>query len=443
MTETGRTPLLPMAALALILAGTALGWWLASIYRPTSVEHAADTPSSAADTPTPKERKVLYWYDPMQPQQHFAQPGPSPFMDMELIPKYAEADSETANAGGISVDAAASQSIGLRLAETVRIPLGRQITASGLIGFNERDVAIVQARSGGFVERVWPLAAGDVVKAGQPLAELLVPDWAAAQRELLALRQFGEDSLLPAARERLVLLGMPANMIVQLEKTGRVQSRYTIVAPLSGVVQSLDARAGMTLSQGQTVARVNGLANVWLEVAVPEALAASFRTGDSALINLTAFPGRDFKGRIFEIVPTLNAGSRSARVRIELPNADRLLLPGQSAQVVLADSNPNTGLAVPNEAVIRSGKRNLVMLALAEGRYLPQEVKLGPEIGNLTVISAGLQEGQSVVASGQFLLDSEASLNGITAQTAEPEASPAMPAEDSAMGHHHAADVTP
>lgn len=448
MTSPKKILLTLLASAGLIGSGTGIGWWLALHH---STPPAEQTTASTANTAVSGEqRKVLYWYDPMQPQQHFDQPGPSPFMDMALIPKYADSETtETPASNELRIDPAVSQSLAMRLAEVSRIPLSQTISASALIGFNERDIAIAQTRSGGFVERVWPLAPGDVVKAGQPLAEILVPDWATAQQEFLLLRQAGENELLPAARERLRLLGMPAAMIRQLESSGKIQNHYLVSAPLAGVVQNLAVRNGMTLTQGQTVATINGLATVWLEVAVPEAQTAALQVGNHALVRLTAFPGREFHGRVFDILPTLNPASRSARLRIELANPKLELRPGQSAQVTLHTAAVQSAVAVPSAAVIRSGKRNLVMLADGAGRFTPQAVELGQEIGNQTVITAGLRAGQQVVVSGQFLLDSEASLNGMDIQPIKTETMPTMsmpehaghsmpPAADDAHQHHMA-----
>ena len=250
--------------------------------------------NAGQDEPAPADhqRKVLYWYDPMSPQQHFDQPGKSPFMDMPLLAKYADtvesASEETRS--GLSINPAVSQNIGVRLTTVSRIPLSRHIEATGLIAFNDRDAAVVQTRSGGFVERVWPLAAGDIVKAGQPLAELLVPEWAVAQQELLALRGFADEALLVAARERLHLLGMPESLIRQLERTGATQSRYTITAPIAGAIQTVEVRNGMTLMSGQTLVTINGLSSVWLDVAVPEAQADAVQIGIGPRYGSAHFP---------------------------------------------------------------------------------------------------------------------------------------------------------
>jgi len=382
-------------------------------------------PSDLAGAPTtvaPTEKKVLYWYDPMVPQQHFDKPGKSPFMDMELVPKYADegaaSGAENGTDIGVRIDPAALQNLGVRLATVERIPLSRQIEATGLIGFNEREVTLEQARAGGFVERVWPLAPGDVIGAGQPLAELLVPEWAAAQEEWLALRAFEQPALLAAARNRLRLLGMPEALIREVEAAGQPRPRFVIRSSRAGVIQGLDVRAGMTLMPGQTLARVNGLASVWLEVAVPEVLAEAVRVGGHAEVSLAAQPGRTIAGRISAVLPALDAASRSLRVRVELPNRGGALRPGMSAQVALRAAGGASALSVPTEAVIRTGKRALVMLAEDGGRFIPVEVTLGREAGDRSEIVAGLEEGQKIVASGQFLIDSEASLSGVIARSA-------------------------
>ena len=362
------------------------------------------------------EKKVLYWYDPMQPQQHFDKPGKSPFMDMQLLPKYAETESETVS---ISINSTSSQAIGMRLSPVSQINLQRQITVSALLALNDRDVAVVQSRSAGFVEKVWPLAVGDVIKVGQPLVELLVPEWVAAQQEWLAVRN-ADQSLLTAASERLQLLGMPAGLIKQLAETGRVQNRYTISAPLAGVIQSLDIRNGMTVMNGQNLLRINGLSQVWLELAVPEAQADVLQPGNQADVVFTSLPAQHFIAQIDHVIPELNASSRSLKARLTLPNTQGLLHPGMSAQVTLACAGKTTALAVPTEAIIRTGKHTLVMVADQQGRYHPQEVSIGHEIGLQTVILSGLSEDQQVVSSAQFLLDSEANLNGVVSQERVP-----------------------
>lgn len=368
-------------------------------------------------------RKALYWYDPMVPSQHFDKPGKSPFMDMQLVPKYA--DEAGGDTPGVRIDPATSQTLGLRTVAVRRGELASSLTATGTIDFNQRDVAIVQARAGGFVQRVYGRAPGDVIGAGAPLADLLVPEWGGAQAEFLAVRRTGNAALTQAARQRLVLLGMPAGTIASVERTGRPHNVITISTPTGGVIKTLDVRSGMTMTAGQTLAEVNGLGTVWLNAAVPEAIAGPLKPGQPVQAALAAFPGETISGRISAILPQTQADSRTLTVRIELPNRGGRLRPGMFATVTFGGS-AQPALLVPSEALIRTGKRTLVMLALDKGRYRPAEVQTGRESGDDTEILAGLSEGEKIVASGQFLIDSEASLSGVEARPVSGGAPPAV-----------------
>ncbi|WP_350581001.1 efflux RND transporter periplasmic adaptor subunit [Pseudomonas sp. HY2-MNA-CIBAN-0224] len=387
---------LVVAALAL---GVAAGWW-AGQPRDTGM-----APSMAASAP-----KALYWYDPMFPQQKFDKPGKSPFMDMQLVAQYAD---DKADAQTLRVDPGQTENLGVRLATVSRGMLATRIMASGVLGFNVRDVAVIQARTPGFVERVYNLAPGDVLKSDAALADVLVPEWAAAQEEFLALKRVGDSALLAAARQRLRLTGMPSALIAQVERSGKVQPVLTVTSPVGGVLQTLNVRQGMTLALGETLAQVNGLGSVWLTVAVPEAQAAAVAPGQTVEARLPAFAGEVFKGTVSTILPQTNADSRTLQVRVELANPDARLRPGLTAQVSLQQSIDQHVLWVPSEAVIRTGHQALVMLAEEGGHYRPVEVRTGPENDGQTAILQGLQEGQQVVSSGQFLLDSEASLKGL------------------------------
>jgi len=361
------------------------------------------------------ERKALYWYDPMYPQQKFDKPGKSPFMEMELVPRYAD---DTANTASLQIDPSVTQNLGLRLATVSRGTQSSSLEAAGVLAYNERDVAVIQARTPGFVERVYARAPGDVLKAGAPLADILVPEWAGAQEEFLALKRLGDPGLLAAARQRLRLTGMPAALIDQVERNAKVQSSQTITTPIAGALQELNVRVGMTLAAGETLARVNGLSSVWLTVAVPESAAGSIQTGQTVEARLAGFPQAVLHGTVSAILPQVTADSRTVSVRIELPNSEGRLRPGLTVQVRLQGATDTT-LQVPSEALIRTGRRVLVMLAEEGGHYRPVEVQAGQESDGQTAVLKGLEEGQQVVTSGQFLLDSEASLKGIVVQPLE------------------------
>ncbi|HUW29362.1 MAG TPA: efflux RND transporter periplasmic adaptor subunit [Sulfuriferula sp.] len=408
---------LKLAALMLIFlaAGAAGGYWWANHTRMNS------GPAMTASSQAPAERKPLYWYDPMVPQQHFDKPGKSPFMDMALVPKYADDSGNKADAGSVKIDPRVVQNLGMRTASVTRGSLTPKLEATGVLAFNERDVSIVQARAAGFVERVFARAPGDVVAAGSPLVSLLVPEWSGAQQEFLALKKSGDAALIDAARQRMQVLGMPSQLIQQVERSGVPHPVVTVSFPMGGVIRELDVRAGMTVTSGQTLAKVNGLGTVWLDVAVPEALAQQIRVGQSAQARLPALPGEVIQGRVTDILPEANLDTRTLKVRVELPNKHGHLRPGLTAQVQLADSNKQSVLLVPTEAIIRTGKGAMVMVAESGGHYRPVEVQTGAEAGGQTAVLGGLSEGQKVVTSGQFLIDSDASLQGIFAAADAPD----------------------
>jgi membrane fusion protein, copper/silver efflux system len=401
--------------LAILVAGIGLGWGLARWHG------AADTSPPAATTAA--ERKVLYWYDPMVPTQKFDAPGKSPFMDMQLVPRYADEADATAEAGpALTVPVRAQQALGMRLARVERRVVTAAAEVAGTVQLNERDVSIVQARTAGFVERVHALAPGDVVAAGTPLAEVLNPEWLGAQQEYLAVQATHDAVLTQAARQRLVLLGMSAGVIERVERSRQPVLLHTLTAPAGGVITELAVRKGMSIASGMTLARINGLDPVWLEAALPEAHAALLQPGQPVQARLPALPGEVVTGRVAAVLPEANRETRTLRVRIELPNRARRLKAGLSAQVSLQGPG-RAALVVPAEAVIRTGVRNLVYLAEPAGRFRPVEVQLGEQVGEQIVVLGGLAEGQQVVASGQFLLDSEASIQGVLARAATPPAS--------------------
>ena len=337
---------------------------------------------------------------------------------------------------GVQIDPARTQNLGVRLAAVERGTLAAGVTATGVIDFNERDVAIVQAKAAGFVQRVYGRAPGDVIGAGAPLADVLVPEWAGAQGEYLAVRRTGDPALIDAARQRLQLLGMPPSLVSAVERSGAVRNVATVTTPSGGVIKTLAVRNGMTVSAGQTLAEVNGLARVWLNAALPEAQAGQVRLGEAATAVLAAYPGETFTGRVTAVLPQAEAATRTLTVRIELPNPGSRLKPGMFATVRFGGQSTPV-LLVPSEALIRTGKRTLVMVAQAGGRYLPAEVTTGREAGDRTEVLAGLSEGEKVVASGQFLIDSEASLSGVQARPARAPAGPTKPAPVAAAATLH------
>ena len=412
-----------VAGAAMLLVGLVGGWMLSQLQSPSRAA-GPHAPEAAATASAPAaDRKVLYWYDPMVPTQRFDKPGKSPFMDMQLVPRFA--DEAGGAASSVAVSPQAVQSLGLRVATAETRVLQPAVDVVGTVGLNERDVSIVQARADGFVERVYARAPGDVIAAGAALADVLHPQWLAAQREYLAVRATADPVLTGAARARLTLLGMPQSLIERVESGGQPQALTTIVAPSGGLIAELMVRQGMTVSAGMTLARINGLGTLWFEAAVPEALAAVAVTGRRAELRLPAFPGEVMYGKVAAVLPQADSDTRTLRVRIEVPNRGGRLRAGMFGQArLLGAGRGSEVVTVPAEAVIRTGRRTLVYLLDAPGRYRPVEVELGAEVDGRVAVLRGLAAGQQVVASGQFLIDSEASLQGLIARP-EPAANAA------------------
>lgn len=373
-------------------------------------------------------RKVLYWHDPMVPGQKFDKPGKSPFMDMPLVPVYEDSEAQ----GGVTIDPRMQQSLGVRTAEARKVTLAPSIEAVGNVAYNERESAVVQARSNGFVERLYARASLDPVRKGQALAELYVPDWVAAQEEYLSVRRMQGtrmEALVDGARQRMRLAGMSEEQIRTIESTGKVHPRLTITAPMAGVIAELGAREGMTVMPGAMLFRISGLDTVWVNAELRESEAAQVRPGTIVEARAAALPERVFKGKVSAILPEVNATTRTLKARVELANPGTALKPGMFVTVDFTPSARRETLVVPSEAVIRTGTRAVVIVAQGEGKFAPAEVETGVEANGETEIRKGVEAGEKVVLSGQFLIDSEASLRGALTRMGEPQAAGAYKAK--------------
>jgi membrane fusion protein, copper/silver efflux system len=411
------------AAYGLYRAGMKRGMQMAGQSAPGAVIGA---PQKPGDVDPATGRKVLYWQDPMAPGQRFDKPGKSLLMDMQLVPVYEEGGG---TASGITIDPRMQQSLGVRTAEVTKGAVTPVVEAVGSVGYNERDVAAVQARSNGFLERLYVRAPLDPVRKGQPLAELYIPDWVAAQEEYLSARRMAGtrlEGLIDGARQRMRLAGMNEEQIKTVESTGKVHARLTVYAPIGGVVAELGAREGMTVMSGAPLFRINGLGTVWVNAEVRESDAAAVRVGNAVEARTPALPGKAFNGRVSAILPEVNPATRTLKARVELANPGAELKPGMFATVNFTPAARKDVLVVPSEAVIQTGKRSVVILAQGDGKFAPVQVETGIEADGRTEIRKGLEAGQKVIVSGQFLIDSEASLRATETRMAEATA-PASP----------------
>lgn len=365
-------------------------------------------------------KSVKYWYDPMVPTQKFDKPGKSPFMDMQLVPKYSNTGSD-GEEGGVAISSQTAQNLGIRLAQVEPKVFGESFSAIGRIMPDERRFYDVQTRIPGFVERLSIRAVGDPVDKGQKIAEIYAPELLAAQQEylaLLALSNIDNDNVLKgAARNRLKLLGMTNGEITAITKSGQSRTRFGVYAPASGVLTELGVREGGQLMSGSTLVQIADLSQVWLIAEVPERDAAKLKVGVNADVMLQSLPGELFKGKVSYLYPMLDDASRTLQVRIELPNKDNQLRPGMYASVEFTGQT-REALSVPTESIIATGMRKVVILKEANG-YRPVEIKTGEAFNDSTEILNGLTLGEKVVVSGQFLIDSEASLSGVLARISQ------------------------
>lgn len=377
-------------------------------------------------------KPILYYHDPMVPGKRFDAPAKSPFMDMMLVPVYGGAGGD--DRGTVTVSPRIQQNLGVRTAVVEEGVLQPMVSAVGSIAWNERDQSVVQARATGYLEKLHVRATLDRVRAGQPFAELYVPDWVAAQEEYLAVRRIapGDAALLVAARQRLLLAGMSEAQVARVDAAGTVQPRITLVAPSSGIVAELVAREGMTVSPGMMLARINGLASVWALAELPESQAALVRPGSQVEARSPGVPGAVFRGSVQALLPEVNPTTRTLKARVQLANPEGRLVPGLFVSMQFMDMRAEKALLVPTEAVIQTGRRAVVMVAEDGGRFAPVDVETGLETGGKTEIKRGLKAGQRVVVSSQFLIDSEASLKGVEARLNQ---DPAPSAADKAERH--------
>ncbi len=368
----------------------------------------------AASDSAGTERKPLYWYDPMAPQQHFDKPGKSPSMNMPLVAKYSDdaADSAGVPAGTIAIDPRVVQNLGVRLGPVERGSFARVVDTVGVVAVDEHRIEAIQVRQPGWVEQLDVRAVGDSVRRGQRLAGVYAPDLLAAQQEWLIARTSGDSQLIEAAGRRLALFGVSASQFAHIQKTGQAERRVDYYAPFDGYVMDLGARQGAAVAPGTTLFQLADLQSVWINAEVPETQAAWIKAGDPAVAEVPALPGEHFQGQIDYLYPELTPITRTLKVRVVVQNPGKRLRPGMFAAVHLGGAMQDQVLTVPTEAVIKTGTRSVVIVADDATHFRPALVRVGAEHGGRSEILEGLTVGQSVVASGQFLIDSEASLRG-------------------------------
>ena len=419
---------LAVGILAAVLAGTA----------------CAKKPAGQSRAPAPA-RRVLYWYDPMKPEVHFDHPGKSPFMDMELVPRYAEeappaaAGQELAGLSVVRIPLERRQQIGVTTARVEKRTIAGGVETNGVVAEDEGRVHAVNARFSGYIEKLQVDRTGQSVRRGQPLLSVYSPDLVATERELLlAVENFrrlsGSGSsetasdaraLLDATRERLRLWDIPEAEIARVERTGEVSRSVTLASPVSGVVLKKDALPGLAITAGMPLFTIADLSQVWVLADVYPSEMALTAPGDAATVSASSISSETFHGRVDFVYPTVTEETRTVKVRLVIPNPKGTLKPGMFVRVSLSGKG-REALAVPRSALIQTGERQIAFVEQSPGVYAPREVKTGLAGKEFLEVLAGLSEGETVVASADFLIDSESRIGAIGAAPPGSEGQPAQ-----------------
>ena len=352
------------------------------------------------------EREILYWVAPMDPNYRRDKPGKSP-MGMDLIPVYAD-EEEAGNA--ISIKPEIVQSLGVRTAEAQLTRLWRMIDTVGYVDFDETKLAHIHLRTYGWIEKLYVKSEGDRVKKGERLLDLYSPELVNAQEEFVQALRVGNQRLIRASRERLQALGIPNDQIRELARSHRIRQTVTIYAPQDGIVAHLPVREGMYVKPANQVMTLADLSTIWVLAEVFERQVEWVHLQNPADINLPYLPGRTWEGKVQYIYPSLDPKTRTLKVRLRFDNPGEELKPNMYANVKIYGGPKDDVVAIPLEALIRTGREERVILALGDGRFEARKVRSGIESGEWVEIVEGLEPGEKVVTSGQFLIDSEASL---------------------------------
>jgi len=390
----------------------------------TEIARAATIELKAGMVDPQNGKKIKYWVAPMDPTYIRNEPGKSP-MGMDLVPKYEEEGASSEPTSIIRVDPTTMQNMGVRLAPVERKSLSKTIRAFGNITYDEGRLHTVNTKFDGWIEKLNINYIGQRVVKGQALFSIYSPDLVIAQQEyLMALRQYRKISggghaqiednarrLLDAARTRLKYWDISDAQISSLEANGKPHKTITVHSPATGVVLKKDAYEGHFVKAGQHQFEVADLSRVWVDVEVYEYELPWVHQGMPAVMDLPYIPGKQFKGRVLYVYPYLTQKTRTARLRLEFPNETLELKPDMYANVYLESVMDRKSLVIPQEAVIDSGVRKLAFVSRGEGRFEPREIQLGLEVnGSDFQVLAGLSEGEQVVTSAQFMLDSESRL---------------------------------
>ncbi|HAS6054629.1 TPA: efflux RND transporter periplasmic adaptor subunit [Vibrio vulnificus] len=405
---------LQIATVALLIGG-ALGFTANQYFNGHDMSAMAATDNKASNEP-------LYWVAPMDPNYKRDKPGKSP-MGMDLIPVYAD-DLAGANdkPGTVKIDPSVENNLGVKTAAVELAKLSPRIETVGYIAFDESQLWQTNVRVSGWVEKLYINAVGEQVKKGDVLFTLYSPELVKAQEELLNAKRTGRDGLVKGATERLLSLGVDREQINQVIRRGKASQTIEIKALANGVIASLNIREGGYLSPAQAVISAGPLNEVWVDAEVFERQAHWLTNGSQASMTLDALPGKAWQGEVDYVYPILDPKTRTLRMRLKFANPNGELKPNMFANITLQPVSDSEVLTVPKSSVIRSGGMTRVVLAEGEGKYRSARIETGREADDKVEVLQGLNQGDRIVTSAHFMLDSESSqsadlsrINGVEA----------------------------
>ncbi len=382
-------------------------------------------PAATGGAAKPKgERKILFYRNPMDPT--ITSPVPrKDEMGMDYVPVYADEVEAAATQGAVvTIDPAVVQNMNVTTETVTRRDIRHQVRTVGYLDYDQERIVSVTTKYAGFVETVHVNYVGEPIRKGQPLFEVYSPELVQTEQELLSAVRYAEGlsdaapetrerarSLVAAARERLAYWDITEDQVRRLIETGKVFRTLTVVAPASGILMDrMEGLEGMAIRPGMEAMRIADLGNLWLTVEVFEDQLPWVNVGSPATVELTYFPGETFRARVRYIEPEVSEQTRTLKLTLDVPNPDGRLKVGMYATVIFEPTAARNAIAVPTHAVLRTGERNVVIVALGGGRFAPREVVLGPEGDGWVQVLEGLDEGDEIVTSAQFLIDSESNL---------------------------------
>lgn len=354
-----------------------------------------------------QSNEPLYWQAPMDANYRRDEPGLSP-MGMELVPVYAE--QTKGSAGSVTISPEVENNLGVRTTAVQFKPFNMAINTVGYVGFDEDRLIHIHPRVEGWLEKLYVKSEGESVQAGQPLYAMYSPKLVSAQEEFVLALQRGNQRLIRAGEERLQTLQVAQAQIDALKKTRLPTKTIVVYSPQEGVIANLGVREGMFVKPGTALMSVGALDEVWVTAEVFERQAGALAVGNAVTMSLDYLPGEEWQGQVDYIYPILDNETRTVRVRLRFANMGGLLKPNMFAQVIIHSGESTPTLQVPRQALIRTGSQNRVVLALGEGRFKSVAVTLGRIGRGEAEILKGIEEGDKVVTSAHFLLDSESSI---------------------------------